>query len=750
MIAAAVLVATSTLPGVAADPRPELVERDLARREVSALSLANQAIRRDPVAAEELGLDFFRGHLLQQLGRTRDATAAFAQALATPSPLDAWARTHLAEIQERLGHPEVAAGLIAGMLAHRPSDSLTRRGLELLARSIQAGGDCRLLAALPRGRFSGSERRIRDLMDLSCERQQDGGRSVPAGLRSFLQSSTSDAEAWEAAEPLLDHGPTGDRNLDLLLALTAFHHRDFERAARLFDRLGNLVPASPVDTLTAQAAYARARTAFWLGSYREAALRFEALARSSYDDSARANADHQLGRSLELVGNTEGARAAFERAYLEDPRGDWAGASLLSDLRLALLSGDESGARNRLSTMAGNPALASVTARGALFIAVSQLVRGRSDGVAALLSLANRTRQASDEEIAYWRGRLAELEGSIDHAVSFYLAATEERPFHPFALAARARLRRPTLTPALKKRMRALATASDPQSLWRASLLSLGAEDRAEFERRGRAALGKRPDAAEWVAGGFLPIDEWPVWKGEESDRPEDLLARLGLVAEAPESIWRYFPASDPRTALTGAVLLARGEANRRSIEVAEVVFRRRPRSVPLRWVAPEWLRLLYPAPWREAIIGQSVARAIDPSLLAAVLREESRFDPDAISPAAARGLSQLVLPTAQRLAAQAGLQPPHARDLHDPLLSILLGATYLAELSDRFQGNPIAMAAAYNAGEDQAAAWIRSSFTNEPEELLSKIGFGETRAYVFRVLQSQATYSYLGLSAAP
>ena len=165
---------------------------------------------------------------------------------------------------------------------------------------------------------------------------------------------------------------------------------------------------------------------------------------------------------------------------------------------------------------------------------------------------------------------------------------------------------------------------------------------------------------------------------------------------------------------------------------------------VPIDWVSPALRRLLYPFPHPTEIRAEAEARRVDPFLLLGVIREESRFDAGAVSPAAARGLAQFVLPTARRVAISAGLPLPGARDLDRPTVAIALGASYLAELSVRFQGRDAAVAAAYNAGEDQAALWQRYCFTHEPEEYLAKIGFRETRAYVQRVLGSRAHYAAL------
>jgi soluble lytic murein transglycosylase len=243
-----------------------------------------------------------------------------------------------------------------------------------------------------------------------------------------------------------------------------------------------------------------------------------------------------------------------------------------------------------------------------------------------------------------------------------------------------------------------------------------------------------------------VPVEEWSLWT-VPLVRPDELLLALGLPEQASSAVLRHFPASRPRLGLTGAQLLAGGPATRRAIQIAEVAFGRLPSQVPLDWVDRDWLVLLYPLPWADAVRSQARVRGVDPALLAAVIREESKFDPAAISPASARGLAQFVFPTARRLAEATGLPPITARDLHDPMVAIPLGAAYLAQLSARFQGDELSIAAAYNAGEEQVAAWRRYCYSAQPEELLGKIGFGETRAYATRVLESRAAYQALWMA---
>jgi soluble lytic murein transglycosylase len=746
MTFAASVVGTVALAGAFAggsDPRPRLVELVRGGDAKGALALAEESLAADPADARAVGVDFLRARLLERLGRPSEANEALAQALASASPLAPWARLRLALAQESTGHPEVAAGLAATLLAKSPPESLVRPALELLLRTLDRGGDCRLLGGLARDRFGGEERRLRDLAELKCRLKLDA-RAASRAIADFLAEQSGDPAAWEALETVLARSPdlvtAADRALAQKLALAAFAHRDFDLALRLLPAPLGRESRPLLDAQSQELAYAGARSAFWLGRHREAAERFEAIARASPTAPLRADALYQKARTLELAEEREGARATYVRAYQEDPLGAKAGAALLGALRIELLAGDEESARRRLSALAGVTKFASETARAALFVAVSDLVRGRAERAPALLSLAERTREAAAEEIAYWKGRQAEARGDLESALERYLETGRRRPFHPLSAAARRRLAAPKLAAVVSARRRALLEEASPRALRLAADLAADAVQRASLQARGIELLRAGEETSPWLTAQPIPVAEWRLWRAQLA-RPDELMLALGLPEEGPSAVARHFPPSPPRSGLTGAHLLAGGPAARRAIQIAEASFARLPSQVPFDWVDRDWLALLYPLPWTEAVRSQARAHGIDPALLAAVIREESRFDASAVSPASARGLTQLVLPTARRLAQSNGLPSVQASDLHDPLIAIPLGAAYLAQLAARFQGDPLSIAAAYNAGEEQVVLWRRGCLSAEPEELLAKIGFGETRAYATRVLESLAVY---------
>jgi soluble lytic murein transglycosylase len=189
--------------------------------------------------------------------------------------------------------------------------------------------------------------------------------------------------------------------------------------------------------------------------------------------------------------------------------------------------------------------------------------------------------------------------------------------------------------------------------------------------------------------------------------------------------------------------MLTGGEP-RRAIHAAEVLLQRVPARVPPRALAEDFRRLLYPLPHAAVIHRESERQGIDAHLLAAILREESRFDAAAVSPASARGMAQFTLPTARRIAAELGRPPLTPRDLGDPEVSIALAARYLANLGREFAASPPRIVAAYNAGEAQARLWRSYCFSDDDAEYFTKVTFKETRAYVARVLGSREEYAAL------
>jgi soluble lytic murein transglycosylase len=146
----------------------------------------------------------------------------------------------------------------------------------------------------------------------------------------------------------------------------------------------------------------------------------------------------------------------------------------------------------------------------------------------------------------------------------------------------------------------------------------------------------------------------------------------------------------------------------------------------------------LFPTPYKVWTTAES---GVSPALLWSVMRQESGFNPRATSPALARGLLQLVDDTARATENALGIA---AGDPYDPQHNIALGKKYLGKLLDRFGGQEVLAIAAYNAGPEAIARWLRRTKLTELEVFVEFIPYHETRNYVARVLSNYARYLWL------
>lgn len=149
---------------------------------------------------------------------------------------------------------------------------------------------------------------------------------------------------------------------------------------------------------------------------------------------------------------------------------------------------------------------------------------------------------------------------------------------------------------------------------------------------------------------------------------------------------------------------------------------------------------LLYPQAYRDTVLKASARFNIDPYLLFAIMREESRFDRLALSPAGALGLMQLMTDTAKREGKKIGITFKRDSELFEQEKNILIGSYYLKNLIDEF-GNVVFAIAAYNAGEKAVWGWLKNYSYNSIDEFIEDIPYGETRNYVQRVLTSYFEY---------
>lgn len=136
-----------------------------------------------------------------------------------------------------------------------------------------------------------------------------------------------------------------------------------------------------------------------------------------------------------------------------------------------------------------------------------------------------------------------------------------------------------------------------------------------------------------------------------------------------------------------------------------------------------------------------------EPALVLALIRQESTFNPNAVSPVGARGLMQLMPATAQTVAKRLGIKKhDHSRLTSDPEYNIRLGTTYMSEMLDRFNGSFVLAIAAYNAGIGRVRSWLETQGDPRAEgvdvvDWIEMIPIHETRNYVQRVMEGLMVY---------
>jgi soluble lytic murein transglycosylase len=166
--------------------------------------------------------------------------------------------------------------------------------------------------------------------------------------------------------------------------------------------------------------------------------------------------------------------------------------------------------------------------------------------------------------------------------------------------------------------------------------------------------------------------------------------------------------------------------------------------SLPFSAAPRKYWELLFPLPYRADLERAAHDAGIDPFLLAGLIRQESEFDPKALSSADAYGLTQVLPRTGRQYAKHAGIPRFTNGLLFQPAANLKLGAVIFRDMLDHNDGKVEQTLAAYNAGPARAAEWLGWNQYREPAEFVESIPFTETRDYVQAVLRNTDVYRRL------
>ena len=258
------------------------------------------------------------------------------------------------------------------------------------------------------------------------------------------------------------------------------------------------------------------------------------------------------------------------------------------------------------------------------------------------------------------------------------------------------------------------------------------------------------PEAVDGMASASAEAAPLPAWLAREMD----VLAMLedaGFREGASTRVEAMKAAVEDSDELLFALAAALAEAGRTRDAIGL--------GWELRGRAGAWnlalLELVFPFPHRELVEARAAELGLDAFLVAGLIRQESAFDADAVSSAGAVGLMQVVPATGRQLAGAAGPPGFDAGHLVVPEVNVHLGALFLSELVDRYDGDLSLALSAYNAGPARANRWRRFPEARDPRRFTERIPFYETRAYVKNVVRNRALYAWLygggrGAGAAP
>jgi soluble lytic murein transglycosylase len=402
-------------------------------------------------------------------------------------------------------------------------------------------------------------------------------------------------------------------------------------------------------------------------------------------------------------------------------------------------------------------------AASAAYLRARSLVRDGqlSEGRSALLEIGKlhpRDTSAASSAL-FLLGDLAADDRADRLARTYYRRAALRYPTSRFAPAARFRAAMVELLtgdPAMGAREFDELARRYPRSdeasaavYWAGRAWAVAGDSAAATARWTRAAAGDPGSYYPAVAARRLGRPSWtpPVAADSFAPVPEAaaavaraaLLGRLGLADEAR----REFEAL-AKTAETGPErLLAIANALREHGHASQGIQLARRALANGAPADGRTYRLLYPLIHRDALLAETAEQKLDPSFVAALIRQESMFNPAATSPAGARGLMQVMPDLGGRLAQSLAYPVWDPVLLYQPDVSLQLGSFHLQELLGRYP-RPVEVLAAYNAGASRVDRWSRRVGVEDPEVFAERIPFVETRGYVRIIQRNQELYRAL------
>ncbi len=646
------------------------------------------------------------GHAYLLDRRFAEAATSLHQARQASDALADYADFLAARAQHEAGNEAAAEALLRGFIQRYPDSVFDVEAPELEATVLLAMND---LAGAQRVLDASLHSPAADRAGYQLARGQLAlakGQSADANriFKSVLLDHPLSPEAEKARAQLTVSGADATLTAAELRSLGDAYYGAgrYSTAAEEYHSLARLPGLSEME----RQSFAVAAAACDLKLKRLSTSQAQALPDTPDNNGARrAYLLMELARSRGDQGAQQSIVADMEQRF---PHSEWLAEALFSSGNMYLLSRDYSKAIDYYSYLAAHFPQSKNAAAAHWRAGWLSYRQGLYDDAARLFDEQIRLYPSSTDTVAaiYWRARLYETQ---DHK--------------PAAAAAN----------------------------YRAILRAYQHFFYAQMARTRLAALGSTRPIADPAIDGLKPPEVPPL----DDSFPDDsdhmakarLLANAGLNDYIPREI-EADPDSGSWSALAEAQIYASFGETYRAMRALK---RALPyaASASISAIPLVYWRILFPQPYWETIKAESAKNNLDPYLVAALIRQESEFNPSVISYANAWGLMQLLPSVGKAMAREEGIAHFETFQLLDPDTNIRLGTRYLHQLLEKFDGVQEYALAAYNAGDNRVTDWEAAGPYHGMDEFVESIPFTQTRDYVQAILRNVETYRAIDAVAA-
>ncbi|HLY61761.1 MAG TPA: transglycosylase SLT domain-containing protein [Terriglobia bacterium] len=632
-------------------------------------------------------------------------------AAATQFPLADYAEYYAALSASQGKQTQTAVDILDGFAFRHPESVLRYDALALYADGlILVGRPMTAVNALRAEPMVRQRPRLELLLaraELSAEKSADAARAYQDVYCTFPTSSEARVAAEELDKLRASMGkafPTVSEELETTRAESLLHHSKYRDA--LHD-LTALITKNPGSALAPHWKVERARCLLHLKQLPQALDQLQ----TNFKDNPEADADRMeaLVEAYVERDNTESMGLMLDQLGKLYPQSPSYASALDAAGNHLVRQGDWQGAARYYGALAQSFPDSTLGLEAAWRVAWSYYLQ-RDFSKARQAFVDHATRYPTSPHVAaifYWLGRLAEADANLNEAHAFY-SLVETRWAQTYY--AQAASRRPT-----------------------------GVQSPTATQVEGGQTNSLANDLAQKIPPPPSPADTCPPAQQLPVLRPFSMLASMGLEELALQNL-RTLVRERP----TSSVLLISlsnfeahtGELNPSVLDAGKAV----PYfpDYDFSQLSQETWTRLYPTVFWTVVEQQARANSVDPYLVMALIRQESAFNPAALSNANARGLMQILPGTART---RKGGRGQGARRLYEPEYNVKIGTDYLHQLLDLNHGVFEQAMAAYHAGEDRVSKWMRAHAFSDAEEFLETIPIPATRIYVEKVVRDAAIY---------